>query len=83
MLVCSRAAGLHDEAECNQAGLDHSCPREQFADGYKSNGYASKAGPGRESREARLLKKRQRKRRKLRKSSSGTETLQSVSAGRP
>ncbi|ETO58721.1 hypothetical protein F444_22899, partial [Phytophthora nicotianae P1976] len=81
MLACSHAAGLHDEAECNQAGLDHSRPREQSADGYKNNGNSSKAGPGRETREAGLHKKRQRKRRKLRKSRSGTETLQWVSAG--
>ncbi|ETI47961.1 hypothetical protein F443_07917 [Phytophthora nicotianae P1569] len=81
MLACLHAAGLHDEAECNQAGLDHSRPREQSADGHKNNGNSSKAGPGRETREAGLHKKRQRKRRKLRKSRSGTETLQSVSAG--
>ncbi|ETN14865.1 hypothetical protein PPTG_07115 [Phytophthora nicotianae INRA-310] len=80
MLMCSRAAGLHDEGECNQTGLDHSRPREQYADGYKNNGNSSKAGPGRETREAGLHKKRERKRRNLRKCRSGTETLQSVSA---
>ncbi|KAG2944403.1 hypothetical protein PC117_g9055 [Phytophthora cactorum] len=80
-LACSRAAGLHDEAICNQAGLDCMGPRKESADGY-DNGNPSKAGPGRGTSEAGLhKKKRQRKQHKLRKSRSGTETLQEMSAG--
>ncbi|KAG4039681.1 hypothetical protein PC123_g24771 [Phytophthora cactorum] len=45
-LACSRAAGLHEEAICNQAGLDCVRPRKESADGY-DNGNPSKAGPGR------------------------------------
>ncbi|KAG4220155.1 hypothetical protein PC116_g31366 [Phytophthora cactorum] len=37
-LACSRAAGLHDEAECIQAGLDYARPRKASADGYEING---------------------------------------------
>ncbi|KAG3065600.1 hypothetical protein PI125_g23964 [Phytophthora idaei] len=74
-LACSRAAGLHDEAECIQAGLDCVRPRIESADGY-DNGNPSKAGPGRGTSGAGLHKKKRRhKRHKLRKSSSGTETL--------
>ncbi|KAG2785938.1 hypothetical protein PC111_g24332 [Phytophthora cactorum] len=80
-LACSRAAGLHEEAICNQAGLDCVRPRKEPADGY-DNGNPSKAGPGRGTSGARLhKKKRQRKQHKLRKSRSGTETLQEMSAG--
>ncbi|KAG2763577.1 hypothetical protein Pcac1_g24810 [Phytophthora cactorum] len=80
-LACSRAAGLHEEAICNQAGLDCVRPRKESADGY-DNGNPSKAGPGRGISGAGLhKKKRQRKQHKLRKSRSGTETLQEMSAG--
>ncbi|KAG2991265.1 hypothetical protein PC119_g18935 [Phytophthora cactorum] len=80
-LACSHAAGLHEEAICNQAGLDCVRLRKEFADGY-DNGNPSKAGPGRGTSGAGLhKKKRQRKQHKLRKSRSGTETLQGMSAG--
>ncbi|KAG2958218.1 hypothetical protein PC119_g27085 [Phytophthora cactorum] len=80
-LACSRAAGLHEEAICNQAGLDCVRSRKEPADGY-DNGNPSKAGPGRGTSGAGLhKKKRQRKQHKLRKSRSGTETLQEMSAG--
>ncbi|KAG3095246.1 hypothetical protein PI125_g16306 [Phytophthora idaei] len=80
-LACSRAAGLHDEAICNQPGLDCVRPRKESADGY-DNGNPSKAGPGRGTSGAGLhKKKRQRKQHKLRKSRSGTEALQEMSAG--
>ncbi|KAG2761220.1 hypothetical protein PC116_g26896 [Phytophthora cactorum] len=80
-LACSRAAGLHDEAICNQAGLDCVRPRRESTDGY-DNGNPSKAGPGRGTSGVGLhRKKRQRKQHKLRKSRSGTETLQEMSAG--
>ncbi|KAG2902292.1 hypothetical protein PC116_g17711 [Phytophthora cactorum] len=74
-LECSRAAGLHDEAICNQAGLDCVRPRKESADGY-DNGNPFKAEPGRGTSGAGLHnKKRRRKRHKLRKSRSRTETL--------
>ncbi|KAG3248168.1 hypothetical protein PI124_g7136 [Phytophthora idaei] len=80
-LACSRAAGLYDEAICNQTGLDCVRLRKESADGY-DNGNPSKAGPGRGTSGAGLhRKKRQRKQHKLRKSRSGTETLQEMSAG--
>ncbi|KAG3065352.1 hypothetical protein PI125_g24006 [Phytophthora idaei] len=80
-LACSRAVGLHDEAICNQAGLDCVRSRKESADGY-DNGNPSKAGPGRGTSGAGLHnKKRQRKQHKLRKSRSGAETLQEMSAG--
>ncbi|RAW20405.1 hypothetical protein PC110_g23153 [Phytophthora cactorum] len=44
-LPCSRAAGLHDEAKCNQSGVDCARLRKESADGY-DNGNPSKAGPG-------------------------------------
>ncbi|KAG3233158.1 hypothetical protein PI124_g21765 [Phytophthora idaei] len=79
-LARSRAARLHEEAICNQAGLDCVRPRKESADGY-DNGNPSKAGPGRGTSGAGLYrKKRQRKQHKLRKSRSGTETLQEMSA---
>ncbi|KAG2795072.1 hypothetical protein PC118_g24432 [Phytophthora cactorum] len=80
-LACSRAAGLHEEAICNNAGLDCVRPRKESADGY-DNGNPSKARSGRGTSGAGLhKKKRQRKQHKLRKSQSGTETLQEMSAG--
>ncbi|KAG3133078.1 hypothetical protein PI126_g19325 [Phytophthora idaei] len=80
-LACSRAAGLHEEAKCNQARLDCVRPRKESADGY-DNGNPSKAGPGRGTSGAGLhKKKRRRKQHKLRKSRSGTETLHEMSAG--
>ncbi|KAG2967678.1 hypothetical protein PC120_g26931 [Phytophthora cactorum] len=80
-LACSRAAGLHEEATCNQAGLDCVRPRKESADGY-DNGNLSKAGRGRGTSGAGLHKKKRRcKQHKLRKSRSGTETLQEMSAG--
>ncbi|KAG3141286.1 hypothetical protein PI124_g9998 [Phytophthora idaei] len=80
-LACSRAAGLHDEAICNQAGLEYARTWKESADGY-DNGNPSKVGPGRGTSGAGLhRKKRQRKQHKLRKSRSGTETLQEMSAG--
>ncbi|ETI34870.1 hypothetical protein F443_18710 [Phytophthora nicotianae P1569] len=42
-LARSRTAGLHEETECNQAGLDHSCPRIESGDGY-NNGNPSRVG---------------------------------------
>ncbi|KAG2781713.1 hypothetical protein PC129_g22776 [Phytophthora cactorum] len=81
-LACSCAAELHDEAKCNQAGLDCAHPREESADGYEVNGNPSKAGPERGTSGAGAhKKKRRRKQHKLRKSRSGTETLQEISAG--
>ncbi|KAG3105932.1 hypothetical protein PI125_g13317 [Phytophthora idaei] len=81
-LACSRAAGLHDETICNQAGLDYARPRKESAEGYEINGNTSKAGPERGTSGARLhKKKRQRKRHKLSKSRSGTETLHEMFAG--
>ncbi|KAG3010780.1 hypothetical protein PC120_g14872 [Phytophthora cactorum] len=80
-LACSRAAGLHEEAICNQAGLDCVRSRKESADSY-DNGNPSKAGPGRGTSGAGLhRKKRQRKQHKLRKSRSGAEMLQEMSAG--
>ncbi|KAG2807896.1 hypothetical protein PC111_g16730 [Phytophthora cactorum] len=80
-LACSRAAGLHDEAKFDQAGLDCVRLRKESADGY-DNENPSKAGPGRGTSGAGFhKKKRQRKQHKLRKSLSGTETLQEMSAG--
>ncbi|KAG2963964.1 hypothetical protein PC119_g25363 [Phytophthora cactorum] len=80
-LACLRAAGLHDEAICNQAGLDCVRLRTESADGY-DNVNPSKAGPGRGTSGAGLHnKKRQRKQHKLRTSRSRTETLQEMSAG--
>ncbi|KAG3179694.1 hypothetical protein PC128_g15819 [Phytophthora cactorum] len=80
-LACTHAAGLHDEAICNQAGLDCVRPRKESADGY-DNGNPSKAGPGRGTSGAGLhKKKRQRKQHKLRRSRSEIETLQEMSAG--
>ncbi|KAG3059159.1 hypothetical protein PI125_g25105 [Phytophthora idaei] len=74
-LACSRAAGLHEEAIYNQAGLDCVRPRKESADGY-NNGNPSKARPRRGTSGAGLHKKDRQ-----RKSRSGTKTLQEMSAG--
>ncbi|KAG3122912.1 hypothetical protein PI126_g23945 [Phytophthora idaei] len=59
-LACSRAAGLHEEAICNQAGLDCVRPRKESADGY-NNGNPSQAGPGRGASGAGLHNKKRRR----------------------
>uniref|UniRef100_H3GHF9 Reverse transcriptase domain-containing protein n=1 Tax=Phytophthora ramorum TaxID=164328 RepID=H3GHF9_PHYRM len=81
MLASSRAAGLHDEAVRDQAGLERVRPRVKPAGEYKEQ--LSTAGPGQEETRGAGLRTRseRRKRAKLRKSRSGTETLQAVSAG--
>ncbi|KAG2876897.1 hypothetical protein PC119_g25780 [Phytophthora cactorum] len=80
--ACSRATGLHNEAKCDQAGLDCVRPWTETADGY-DNGNPSKAGPGRGTSGAGLHKKKRHcKQHKLRKSRSRTETLQEMSAGK-
>uniref|UniRef100_H3GV99 Retrotransposon gag domain-containing protein n=1 Tax=Phytophthora ramorum TaxID=164328 RepID=H3GV99_PHYRM len=81
MLASSRAAGLHDEAVRDQAGLERVRPRVKPAGEYKEQ--LSTAGPGQEETRGAGLHTRseRRKREKLRKSRSGTETLQAVSAG--
>ncbi|KAG6962769.1 hypothetical protein JG688_00008448 [Phytophthora aleatoria] len=69
----SRASGLHDEVEFNQAGLDYARPRKEFTDGYENNRNPSKVGPGRGTSGAWLHKEKKRhNRRKQRKSRSGT-----------
>ncbi|KAE8913622.1 hypothetical protein PF003_g2305 [Phytophthora fragariae] len=81
MLACSRAAGLHDEAVRDQAGLDCVRPREEPAGNQKEN--LSTAGPGQNEKRGTGFRTRseRRKRAKLRKSRSGTEALLAVSAG--
>uniref|UniRef100_H3H0G2 Reverse transcriptase domain-containing protein n=1 Tax=Phytophthora ramorum TaxID=164328 RepID=H3H0G2_PHYRM len=81
MLASSRAAGLHDEAVRDQAGLERVRPRVKPAGEYKEQ--LSTAGSGQEETRGAGLRTRseRRKRAKLRKSRSGTETLQAVSAG--
>ncbi|KAL4124847.1 hypothetical protein PRIC2_008441 [Phytophthora ramorum] len=81
MLASSRAAGLHDEAVRDQAGLERVRPRVKPAGEYKEQ--LSTAGPGQEETCGAGLRTRseRRKRAKLRKPRSGTETLQAVSAG--
>ncbi|KAL4151860.1 hypothetical protein PRNP1_008797 [Phytophthora ramorum] len=81
MLASSRAAGLHDEAVRDQAGLERVRPRVEPAGEFKEQ--LSTAGPGQEETRGAGLRTRseRRKRQKLRKSRSGTETLQAVSAG--
>uniref|UniRef100_H3H8I5 Reverse transcriptase n=1 Tax=Phytophthora ramorum TaxID=164328 RepID=H3H8I5_PHYRM len=81
MLASSRAAGLHDEAVRDQAGLERVRPLVKPAGEYKEQ--LSTAGPGQEETRGAGLRTRseRRKREKLRKSRSGTETLQAVSAG--
>uniref|UniRef100_H3H744 Reverse transcriptase domain-containing protein n=1 Tax=Phytophthora ramorum TaxID=164328 RepID=H3H744_PHYRM len=81
MLASSRAAGLHDEAVRDQAGLERVRPRVKPAGEYKEQ--LSTAGSGQEETRGAGLRTRseRRKREKLRKSRSGTETLQAVSAG--
>ncbi|KAE8962396.1 hypothetical protein PR001_g29720, partial [Phytophthora rubi] len=81
MLACSRAAGLHNEAVRDQAGLDCVCPRVEPAGNQKEN--MSTAGPGQNKKRGTGFRTRseRRKRAKLRKSRSGTEALLAVSAG--
>uniref|UniRef100_H3H8R9 Reverse transcriptase n=1 Tax=Phytophthora ramorum TaxID=164328 RepID=H3H8R9_PHYRM len=81
MLASSRAAGLHDEAARDQAGLERVRPRVEPVGEYKEQ--LSTAGPGQEETRGAGLRTRseRRKRAKLYKSRSGTETLQAVSAG--
>ncbi|KAE9164928.1 hypothetical protein PF004_g29667 [Phytophthora fragariae] len=81
MLACSRAAGLHDEAVRDQAGLDCVCPRVEPAGNQKEN--LSTVGPGQNKKRGTGFRTRseRRKRAKLRKSRSGTEALLAVSAG--
>ncbi|KAE8898343.1 hypothetical protein PF010_g26627 [Phytophthora fragariae] len=81
MLACSRAAGLHDEAVRDQAGLDCVRPREEPAGNQKED--LSTAGPGQNKKRGTGFRTRRerRKRAKLRKSRSGTEALLAVSAG--
>uniref|UniRef100_H3H658 Reverse transcriptase n=1 Tax=Phytophthora ramorum TaxID=164328 RepID=H3H658_PHYRM len=81
MLASSRAAGLHDEAVRDQAGLERVRPRVKPAGEYKEQ--LSTAGPRQEETRGAGLRTRseRRKQTKLRKSRSGTETLQAVSAG--
>uniref|UniRef100_H3GEC2 Integrase catalytic domain-containing protein n=1 Tax=Phytophthora ramorum TaxID=164328 RepID=H3GEC2_PHYRM len=81
MLASSHAAGLHDEAVRDQAGLERVRPRVKPAGEYKEQ--LSTAGPGQEETRGAGLRTRseRRKRAKLRKPRSGTETLQAVSAG--
>ncbi|KAE9164751.1 hypothetical protein PF002_g31528 [Phytophthora fragariae] len=81
MLACSRAAGLHDEAVRDQAGLDCVCPRVEPAGNQKES--LSTAGPGQNKKRGTGFRTRseRRKRAKLRKSRSGTEALLAVSAG--
>uniref|UniRef100_H3H075 Uncharacterized protein n=1 Tax=Phytophthora ramorum TaxID=164328 RepID=H3H075_PHYRM len=81
MLASSRAAGLHDEAVRDQAGLERVRQWVKPAGEYKEQ--LSMAGSGQEETRGAGLRTRseRRKREKLRKSRSGTETLQAVSAG--
>ncbi|KAG3123529.1 hypothetical protein PI126_g23664 [Phytophthora idaei] len=79
-LACSRAAELHDEAGCNQAGFDNARPRKESADGSKLTETRLRPGLDEEQVEP-GKKKRRRKRHKLRKSRSRTETLQEMSTG--
>ncbi|GMF62130.1 unnamed protein product [Phytophthora fragariaefolia] len=81
MLACSRAAGRHDEAEHNQAGLNCVCPRGDPAG--DQNKDLSTAGPGQNKTRGTGLRTRseRRKRAKLRKARSGTETLEAVYTG--
>ncbi|KAE9296257.1 hypothetical protein PR003_g23803, partial [Phytophthora rubi] len=81
MLACSRAAGLHDEAVRDQAGLDCVRPRVEPAGYQKEDMLAD--GPGQNKTRGTVFRIRseRRKRAKLCKARSGTETLQAVSAG--
>ncbi|KAG3062373.1 hypothetical protein PI125_g24546 [Phytophthora idaei] len=79
-LACSRAAGLHEEAICNQAGLDCVRPRRESGDGY-DNGSPSKAGPGRRTSGAGLHNKKRRQATQAAQDSARPETLQEMSAG--
>ncbi|KAL4106197.1 hypothetical protein PRIC1_004251 [Phytophthora ramorum] len=81
ILASSRAAGLHDEAVRDQAGLERVRQRVKPAGEYKE--HLSTTGPGQEETRGAGLRtiSERRKRGKMRKSRSGTETLQAVSAG--
>ncbi|KAE8885843.1 hypothetical protein PF003_g30109 [Phytophthora fragariae] len=81
MLACSRAAGLHDEAARDQAGLDCVRPREEPAGDQKEDLCAAGPGQNKKRRTGFRARSERRKRAKLRMSRSGTETLQAVSAG--
>ncbi|GMF29563.1 unnamed protein product [Phytophthora fragariaefolia] len=83
MLACSRAAGLHDEAVHNMAGIYCVGPKVGPAGDQKKD--VSTAGPGQDkTRETGFRTRSERhKQAKLRKARSGTETLQAVSAGQP
>ncbi|GMF58047.1 unnamed protein product [Phytophthora fragariaefolia] len=76
MLACSRAAGLHDEAIHNQAGLD--CVVDPTGDQKKD---MSTAGPRQNNTRGTGFRTRSErcKRAKLRKSWSGADTLPAVS----
>ncbi|KAE8958110.1 hypothetical protein PR001_g31143, partial [Phytophthora rubi] len=78
---CLRAAGLHDEAVRDQAGLDCVRPRVEPAGDQKEDLPA--AGPGQNKTRGTGFRTRseRRKRAKLRKSRSGTEAILAVSAG--
>ncbi|GMF64087.1 unnamed protein product [Phytophthora fragariaefolia] len=73
MVECSGAAGQHDEAEHNQAGLDCVRPRGDPAGDQKKD--LSTTGPGQNKTRGTGFRTRseRRKRAKLRKSRSGTE----------
>ncbi|KAG6580184.1 reverse transcriptase [Phytophthora cinnamomi] len=74
-----QGAGLHDEAPCDQAGLDTARPRTGSA-----GEQLSTTGPGPEEQlcgAGLRTTRRRRKRRTLLKSRSGTETHQEQSAG--
>ncbi|KAE9160078.1 hypothetical protein PF005_g31797 [Phytophthora fragariae] len=81
MLARSRAAGLHDEAIRNQAGLDCVRPRVEPVGNQMEN--LSTAGPRQNKKRGTGFRTRseRRKRTKLRKSRSGTEALLAVYAG--
>ncbi|KAE8903198.1 hypothetical protein PF003_g13105 [Phytophthora fragariae] len=81
MLACSRAAGLHDKAVRDQAGLDCVRPRVEPAGDQKED--LSVAGPRQNKTRGTGFRTRseRRKRAKLRKSRSGTEALLALSAG--
>ncbi|KAE8914040.1 hypothetical protein PF003_g1587 [Phytophthora fragariae] len=81
MLACSRAAGLHDEAVRDQAGLD--CVRLRVEPAGDQKEDLSTAGPGQNKKRGTGFRTRSKRRKqaKLRKSRSGTKALLAVSAG--
>ncbi|KAE8973490.1 hypothetical protein PF011_g25235 [Phytophthora fragariae] len=81
MLACYRAAGLHEEAIRDQAGLDCVCPRVEPAGDQKEDLSAAGLGQNKTRGTGFRTRSERRKRAKLRKSRSGTETLLAVSAG--